>query len=295
MFFAPDGRLVRWNQVTGRKDQLRVLDETQGLVCAGDGTRLMLPVANTMVCRTCAKYGRPTREDAERRLAELAPARKLWTSCSEVCSARVRPDAGATPVRTVAMSPVGRHVCESLCAVCSENLTTQPHLTVVQNQIRRRDFDVVRVGGRVPYVFVVTEEEKAYRSAEHPSRVDDASRVDWHYYLENQIRKPILRLVEYMPGVQTIVERMNGLAAELKGRRGKRLRGTLNLRDFATAAAATTAESTTTRRNVKKKTPPSVRRKRQLPAPKSNVEMRRTRKKRLQDGPRNGLRRFVSK
>lgn len=304
---AQDGHLIMWDgrgggaAAGGEVTPLRVLSDTTGDVeRVGDGLRLTLPRTPAIACRRCAAYGKRARADAARRFEAMddedqEATRRLFAALFP----------GRRPQQHLVRLLVGRSfcrpdtadVCESLCAVCSENLTTQPHLTVVQNQIRRRDFDVVRVGGRVPYVFVVTEEEKAYRSAEHPSRVDDASRVDWHYYLENQIRKPILRLVEYMPGVQTIVERMNGLAAELKGRRGKRLRGTLNLRDFA-AAAATTAESTTTRRNVKKKkkaTPPSVRRKRQLPAPKSNVEMRRTRKKRLQDGPRNGLRRFVSK
>lgn len=292
VFCAPDGRLVRWNRVTGRKDQLRILDETQGLVRSADGSRLMLPVAHAIICRTCAKYGRPAREDAERRLDELAPADR--ESLDQLFRGLFPRESPRMLVRLLCARSRCRpsdDTVESLCAVCSENLTTQPHLTVVQNQIRRRDFDIVRVGGRVPYVFIASKEEKAYRSVEHPSQITSPNKIDWHYYLENQIKKPLLRLVEYLPGAQQIMDRMHGLADELKARRKKALRGTLNLRDLVVAAADDDGETVREEKKKKKTTPSAERRKRVLPT----GQRKKGKKRRIKDGPRGGLLRVLNK
>jgi len=76
----------------------------------------------------------------------------------------------------------------------------QPHLTVVANMKARRALDIPQVGDRVPFVVVEGSDARMFSRAEHPKHVKAAGlKVDLAYYLENQLKGHITRIMTPLP------------------------------------------------------------------------------------------------
>ena len=93
-------------------------------------------------------------------------------------------------------------ISKSLRATYKDN--KQPHLTVVQKMTERREIDVPQTGDRVPFVILQKEsnctDDRIYLRAEHTRHaILAALRIDRSYYLENQLKSHILRLMTPLP------------------------------------------------------------------------------------------------
>jgi len=80
----------------------------------------------------------------------------------------------------------------------------QPHLTVVANMKARKDIDIPQMGDRVPFVILEKPlncaDDRIYLRAEHTKYViTEGLRIDRSYYLENQLKSHILRIMTPLP------------------------------------------------------------------------------------------------
>ena len=121
----------------------------------------------------------------------------------------------------------------------------QPHLTVVRKLTERKEFNVPSCGDRVPFVIVEgSAGSKMYERAEHPLQVTKLHlKVDRLYYLDNQLRKPLLGILHFLP-VPSPQELFDRTAAQLD-----RMRlGVRSLRDIglSSGSIASSAHPTTT-------------------------------------------------
>ena len=80
----------------------------------------------------------------------------------------------------------------------------QPHLTVVANMKARKEIDIPQMGDRVPFVILEKPlncaDDRIYLRAEHTKYViTEGLRIDRSYYLENQLKSHILRIMTPLP------------------------------------------------------------------------------------------------
>lgn len=98
-------------------------------------------------------------------------------------------------------------ISKALAKEAPDYTTTAPHVTLTK-RMQKRDYDSApRMGDRVPYIMVArggdAKKIKAHEKAEDPAYViANNVPIDVSYYVENQLRKPIARLLEpLMPGI----------------------------------------------------------------------------------------------
>lgn len=74
----------------------------------------------------------------------------------------------------------------------------QAHVELAERMRKRDSHTAPAIGDRVPYVIVkAAKSAKAYEKAEDPLYVLEHNiPLDYHYYLENQLRKPLMRIFE---------------------------------------------------------------------------------------------------
>jgi DNA polymerase delta subunit 1 len=78
-----------------------------------------------------------------------------------------------------------------------------PQLVVRAKMMERRAFGVPKPGDRVPYVIITGKSARSCDNAEDPEFVrasGGAVKIDPLYYLNNQLRKPILKIMDALPG-----------------------------------------------------------------------------------------------
>jgi DNA polymerase delta subunit 1 len=80
----------------------------------------------------------------------------------------------------------------------------QQHLTVVAKMKLRKEIDIPQMGDRVPFVIlqkpINCTDERIFLRAEHPKHATlEGLRVDWLYYLENQLKNHILKIMDPLP------------------------------------------------------------------------------------------------
>lgn len=73
-----------------------------------------------------------------------------------------------------------------------------PHVTLADKMRKRDPATAPNVGDRVPYVIIKgAKDAKIYERAEDPLYVlENNIELDFNYYLENQLKKPLLRIFE---------------------------------------------------------------------------------------------------
>ncbi|MCQ2816626.1 MAG: hypothetical protein MJ252_05085 [archaeon] len=94
----------------------------------------------------------------------------------------------------------------------SRNSTTyvakQAHVELAEKMKKRNEGDAPNIGDRVAYVIIKGEKgTKYYENSEDPGYVlEHDLPLDINYYLENQLKKPLLRIFEHvLPGAENII------------------------------------------------------------------------------------------
>jgi DNA polymerase elongation subunit (family B) len=129
---------------------------------------------------------------------------------------------------------------EELCITMSlkpEDSYVDPNghaqLNVVRKMIARGAFNVPRPGDRVEYVIVESQAEKVSDRAEDPLFVvKNNIKLDRLYYLNNQLRTPILKIMEVLP-VSSVKKLFEAAEADL----GRQRLGVGRVTDFFASAA----------------------------------------------------------
>lgn len=107
-------------------------------------------------------------------------------------------------------------------------------LNVVRKMIARGAFNVPRPGDRVEYVIVESQADKVSDRAEDPLFVvKNNVKLDRLYYLNNQLRTPILKIMEVLP-VPSVKKLFEAAEADLERQR----LGVGRVTDFFVAPAA---------------------------------------------------------
>ena len=79
-----------------------------------------------------------------------------------------------------------------------------PHLTILE-KCRERGDPVPELGERIAFLITRGTADKAYQRAETVERVlQDDLPIDYAYYLENQLRKPVLRILDWVAGFRAV-------------------------------------------------------------------------------------------
>jgi DNA polymerase elongation subunit (family B) len=110
-------------------------------------------------------------------------------------------------------------------------------LNVVRKMIARGAFNVPRPGDRVEYVIIESQAEKVSDRAEDPLFVvKNNIKLDRLYYLNNQLRTPILKIMEVLP-VPSVKKLFEAAEADL----GRQRLGVGRVTDFFASAAPPSA------------------------------------------------------
>jgi hypothetical protein len=125
-------------------------------------------------------------------------------------------------------------------------------LNVVRKMIARGAFNVPRPGDRVEYVIVESQADKVSDRAEDPVFVvKNGVKLDRLYYLNNQLRTPILKIMEVLP-VPSVKRLFEAAEADLERQR----LGVGRLSDFFASAAPPSTTDMPPRSYTMKSLPP---------------------------------------
>lgn len=93
----------------------------------------------------------------------------------------------------------------------SDYANKQPHVELAERMKKRDAGSAPTIGDRVAYVIIKTAGSKSYEKSEDPLYVLEHSLpIDFKYYLENQLSKPLIRIFEPILGEKRAKELLTG-------------------------------------------------------------------------------------